>query len=264
MKNEEKVVVITGASSGIGQALALLLVEKGYKVYGIDRNEEPTKKFSSLICDLTNYEMTAKCFEEIYQNEGRIDILVNNAGMGISGAIEHIDMDLEEKQFKVNVFSTINCSKVVIPYFRKNNGGKIINTSSLASVFPIPFQTAYSMSKSAINSFTMALKLELAPLNIKVCAVMPGDTKTGFTASREKENLCIGYEQRLKRSVEKMEKDEKKGATPLKVAKVMYKQIKRKNPPCIVSVGFTSKLLVFLEKILPRKIMLLILKKMYG
>ena len=267
MKNKEnktkKVVVVTGSSSGIGLALCNLLLENNYVVYGLDRNEG-TGKFPSLVCDLTNYDRVGECFEEIYQKEGKIDVLVNNAGMGISGAVEHISMEATKKLFDVNMMATINASKMIIPYFKKNGGGKIVCTSSIGGIIPLPFQTAYSMSKAAINSFVMSLRLEVAPLNIKVCAVMPGDAKTGFTKSREKTVDDAGYENRLNKSVGKMEKDEMGGMTPLSVAKVLFKQIERKNPPAIVSTGFTYKMVAFLQKILPRSLMLKIVAKMYA
>lgn len=266
MKNkkiERKVVIVTGASSGIGLSLAKLLVKNNYIVYGIDINEH-NDIFETLVCDLTDYDRVKQCFEQIYQKEGKIDVLVNNAGMGISGAVEHIAMEKSKKLFEINMFATINCSKMIIPYFKKNGGGKIVNTSSLAGIIPLPFQTDYSMSESAINSFTMCLRNELKPLNIKVCAVMPGDTKTGFTANREKQNKSDGYDDRVKKSVSKMEKDETNGASPEMAAKVLFKQIKRKNPPVIVSAGFSAKLVALLEKILPRRVMLWLVGKIYG
>lgn len=262
-ENEKKVAIVTGASSGIGLALCNMLVEKSYIVYGLDKNEY-NGKFSSLVCDLTDYQKVGECFEQIFQKEGKIDILVNNAGMGISGAVEHIDMNMNKKLFDVNMMSLINASKLIIPYFKKNGGGKIVCTSSIAGIIPLPFQTAYSMSKAAINSFVMSLGIELKPLNIKVCAVMPGDAKTGFTKAREKQEMDEGYGNRLNRSVKRMEKDETAGLSPEQVAKVLYKQIKRKNPPPIVSAGGAYKLVSVLQKILPRKLMLKIVAKIYG
>lgn len=260
---EKRVVIVTGSSSGIGLAVSKLLLKNGYTVYGIDKNQG-NDNFETFVCDLTDYFKVGECFEQVFNKEGRIDVLVNNAGMGISGAVEHLSMEKNEKLFDVNMMATINCSKLIIPYFKKNGGGKIVNTSSLAGVIPLPFQTAYSMSKSAINSFTMCLGMELVPLNIKVCAVMPSDTKTGFTANREKQNNSDGYGDRVERSVSKMEKDETHGVSPEKVARVFLKQIKRKNPPCIVSVGFSSKVINVLQKILPRRLMMKIVKKIYG
>lgn len=260
--NNKKVVIVTGASSGIGLSLCKLLVCKGYKVYGLSRRKVD-ENFESLQCDVTNEELVKQCFNYIFEKEGQIDVLVNNAGMGISGAVEYIETDQNKKLFDVNVNAAITLSKLVISYM-KNCGGKIVNISSIAGIIPIPFQTAYSMSKAAINYFTMCLKMELAPLNIQVCAVMPGDTKTGFTGSREKESTSEGYGGRIEKSVSRMEKDEKNGVPPEKVAKVIFKQIKRKHPPVLVSVGAKYKLFVFLQKILPRSLMLKIVKMIYG
>ena len=262
MENK-KVVIVTGSSSGIGLSTAQMLIKNGYVVYGLDINDN-TADFETLKCDITNTERVKECFDYIYSKEGHIDVLVNNAGMGISGAIEYIDDEKTKKLFDVNMFAVLNLSKMIIPYFKQNGGGKIVNTSSLAGVIPLPFQTAYSMSKSAVNSLTMCLAMEVAPLNIKVCAVMPGDTATGFTKAREKQNKSDAYGDRISKSVSKMEKDETHGMSPNQVAKVILKQIKRKNPPTIVSVGFSSKLVNLLQKILPRRLMMKIVKKIYG
>lgn len=259
---DKKVVIVTGSSSGIGLALCNKLVDSGYIVYGLDKTEYQDK-FHSMVCDLTDYNKVAECYEKIYSEQGKIDILVSNAGMGISGAVEHISMDMNKKLFDVNMMATINATKLIIPYFKKCGGGKIVCTSSIAGIIPLPFQTAYSMSKAAINSFVMSLGIELKPLNIKVCAVMPGDAKTGFTSAREKQENSAGYDNRLNRSVEKMEHDETHGLSAEQVANVLFRQIKRKNPPVIVSMG-AYKWVSFLQKILPRKWMLKIVAKIYG
>lgn len=260
---QKKVVIVTGSSSGIGLSISKTLVKNGYIVYGLSRSGE-TSEFETLICDVTNLDRVKECFEYICNKEGHIDILVNNAGIGISGAVEYIDDEKTKNLFDVNMFAVMNLSKMVLPYFKKNGGGKIVNTSSLAGVIPLPFQTAYSMSKAAVNSFTMCLSMEVAPLNVKVCAVMPGDTSTGFTKARDKQNKSDGYGERIDRSVSKMEKDETHGMSPDRVAKVVLKQIKRKNPPVIVSVGFVAKMINFLQKILPKKLMMKIVGKIYG
>lgn len=261
--SDKKVVIITGTSSGIGFCLAKLLVSKGYKVYGLSRRVV-NENFESLQCDVTDEEKVKQCFEYVFNKEGKIDVLVNNAGMGISGAVEFIDSAQSKKLFDVNVNAVVSLCKIVIPYMKKNGGGRIVNISSVAGFIPIPFQTFYSMSKSAINSLTMCLKMELAPLNICVCGVMPGDTKTGFTNAREKILLNDGYGNRIEKSVSKMEKDEKNGVSADKVAKVVLKQIERKKPPVLVCVGANYKFIAFLQKILPRKIMLKIVNKIYG
>lgn len=259
----KRVVVITGASSGIGNATAKYFLENGWTVYGMSLDDKQDG-FENLVCDVTDSNQVQKCLEYIFEKEKQIDVFVNNAGIGISGAVEHIEKTKTEKLFAVNLQAVFDCSKQVLPYLKKSGGGKIINISSIASIIPIPFQTAYSASKAAINAFTMALRNEVAPFNIKVCAVMPGDTRTNFTASRDKTEISEGYENRIARSVSRMEKDEVNGGSPISVAKVVYKQATRKNPPVLVSVGFSYKFFAFLSKILPARFVLWIVKKMYA
>lgn len=257
----KKIVVITGASSGIGLSAAEYFTKNGHKVYGLSRRKA-SGNFESVECDVTNPQRVEDALSYIYNKEGRIDCFINNAGMGISGAAEYIPDEKTEKIFNLNVEAYFACAKRVIPYLKQSRG-TLINTSSVAAVIPIPYQTAYSASKAAINLFTQALRLEVAPFGIKVCAVMPGDTCTGFTDAREKTETDVGYENSLNKSVGKMEKDERHGKSPLSVAKVMYKLALKKNPPALKTVGFSYKCVVLLSKILPNRLMLFIVKKMY-
>lgn len=263
-----KVVVITGASSGIGKTTAEFLSRKGFKVYGLARRNLPIENlnFEFLQCDITNFDDFKNVLERVFNKEGKIDVLINNAGMGIAGAIEHTSSEDIMNIFNINVLALINASKCVIPFMRFNGGGKIINLGSVASVIPIPFQTCYSVTKSAVDMFSMAFGMEVKDFNISLTTVMPGDTKTGFTASRVKNPTLEdeNYKKRIKNSIEKMEKDEREGKSPLSVAKVIYKVINKKNPPSRITVGLSYKLIVLLQKILPRRLMLWIVKKIYG
>lgn len=259
---QKKVVVITGASSGIGRAAAVYFTQKGCKVYGLSRRKVDDI-FESLSCDVTDPVAVEITLKYVYDREGRIDCFFNNAGMGISGALEYISKSENDKLFGLNLLAVMNCAKQALPYLKKTKG-TLINTSSIAAVVPIPYQTAYSASKAAINSFTMALRLEVKSSGVRVCAVMPGDTKTGFTDARLKTQNDSGYGDKVKKSVERMERDERNGKSPVSVAKVAYKLFRRKNPPALVSVGFSYKAVAFLAKILPNRLMLFIVGKMYG
>ncbi|MGN1208538.1 MAG: SDR family NAD(P)-dependent oxidoreductase [Christensenellales bacterium] len=262
MENK-KIAIITGASSGIGLATAELFASKGYKVFGISRGEFKSDLFKHYSCDVTNKQGMQAIFEEIFKAEGRIDVVINNAGMGISGAIEYLTESDLDKIMDVNVKGVILTSSLAIPYLRLSKG-KIINTSSVASVIPIPFQACYSATKSAIESFSFALANELKPQGIKVTCVRPGDTKTGFTKNRlktEVENEIYG--KRITSSVKKMEKDEKNGKSPNTVAKVMLKVASKKNPPLAVTVGFGYKCISFLSKILSKRFINKIVYKLY-
>ena len=182
--NSKKVAVVTGASSGIGKECAKIFNENGYTVYSLSRHGKDEGGILNVTCDVTDEEQVSSAFKVIFEKEGRIDVLVNNAGFGISGAAEFTPLSQAKKQFDVNFFGCFVCCKAVCEYMRKNGGGKIINISSMAAPLSIPFQAFYSASKSAVNSLTLALANELRPFNISVCAFMPGDVKTAFTAQR--------------------------------------------------------------------------------
>ena len=262
---KNNVVIITGANSGIGLVTAKFLIEKGYKVIGIDKNSTQTD-FDVYQCDITNEQEIAKTIDEIYKKESRIDYLINNAGFGISGAIEYTRVSNIKKIFDVNVIALINMCKLVIPYMRKNGFGRIINISSVAAEIPIPFQACYTSTKSAVLSFSMALDQEVKDFNIRVSAILPGDTKTNFTKARIKDDVEENefYKQRIVNSIKKMEKDEQKGLNPICVSKTIYKAMKKKIPPAIKTVGLSYKLIVLLSRLLPKKVMLFIVKKIYG
>lgn len=293
-KNDGKVAVITGASSGIGKATAEYLAKRGFKVFGLARREIKSDYINGVLCDVTDGARVSRVLSDIFAENGRIDCFINNAGMGISGAVEQITQAESDKLYNLNFRAVAECSRLVLPYLKQSKG-VLINISSIAAIIPIPFQTAYSASKAAINSFTQALRLEVKPFGVRVAAIMPGDTKTGFTDARKKIgnetvnesanqisdkigdkntenrktvdigcNNCDDYSARLNRSVEKMEKDERGGKSPESVAKVVYKTINKKNPPALKAVGFSYKLVAFLSKILPNRFMLYIVSKLYG
>ncbi len=249
---EQKVAIISGARSGIGLATSKYLLSKGIKVYGISLHEDDLG-FHIYAGDVNDESRMIEIFEDVFRKEGHIDIVINNAGIGISGAVENTTKDRIEKIFNTNIISIVDICKIAIPYLRKSKG-KIINTSSVAASAAISFQACYSATKAALESFSIALSKEVRSWGIKICCVRPGDTKTGFTDARlknEKDNPLYG--DLVKKKTEKMEKYERQGADPLCVSKVMYKCIKRKNPPLVCSVGFANKLVSGLIKILPTR-----------
>ena len=140
----------------------------------------------------------------------------------------------------------------------------IINISSVAGLLPIPFQAMYSMSKAAVISFSDALRNELRPYGVRVTSILPGDTKTGFTDSREKSEDLAGYGDRINRSVSKMERDERNGVSPYKVAKKIIKVSKKKNPNTYYVVGFSYSLLIFLSRILPKRFTNWLIYRLYA
>ena len=257
------VVVITGATSGIGEETAKLYAKEGHTVYSLARRVKDIEGIRYLSCDLTRSEDIESSIKNIIDESGQIDLLINNAGMGISGAFEYHTNEEIESIINVNILGLLKITKAVVPYLRKTKG-KIINISSVAGPIAIPFQGMYSLTKSAVISFTESLRNELRPFGVKVSAVLPGDTKTGFTDARKKSADKNEYGDRINRSVSKMEKDERNGASPIKVAKVIMKVSKKKNPNTYYVVGFSYKLLVFLSRILPKRFVNWLIYQIYA
>lgn len=260
-----KVVVVTGASAGIGNELASYLHTKGMKVYGISRSGFILEGVTSIKGDVTNEDSINNIIKDIINIEGNIDYLVNNAGMGISGSIEGTSLDEVKKMFDVNFNGTFITSKAVLAYMRNQGYGKIINVGSVASEFAIPFQGFYSSSKAAVKVFSEALHNEVSNYGISVCTILPGDTKTSFTSNRRKNEYELEvYKKRVSKSVEAMEKDEQYGMTSLYVSKKIYKVIKSKKTPIFKTVGNSYKFLIFLKRFLPSRLVIYIVGKMYA
>lgn len=261
----KQVVIITGVSSGIGYDLATFLNEKGYLVYGISRSSVNIPGVTHMSGDITDEAKMQAIIKNIFEKEGRIDILINNAGMGISGSIEGTKTDDVKNIFNVNFVGAFITIKATLPYLRQQNYGKIINVGSVASEFAIPFQAFYSSSKAALKSFGDALANEVAPYKIKVCTILPGDIKTNFTKNREKNIKELdAYKTRVLKSIAVMEKDEQKGMTVRYASKQIYKVIKKKRMPLQKTIGNEYKLLLFIKRFLPTKLVNNLVGKIYG
>jgi len=259
--NEKKVAVITGVSSGIGHDLAQFLIEKGYKVYGLSRKHTDILGMESLKCDVQDLNSIHKCFLHIKEKEEKIDALINNAGIGIAGSIIDSNYADIERIFATNVLGTIQMCKEFMPLLKK--GSRIVNIGSVAGDLTIPYQVYYSMSKSALDKFSEGLAMELRSSGIRVSIILPGDTRTSFTNNRVT-TIKEGKEAEIARkSIAKMENDERHGDNPRKVSKTIYRVLKSQRAKVRVVVGFKYKIFVFCQRILPRSLVLWIIKKLY-
>ena len=263
---EKKVVIITGASRGIGYSAARMFSEKGYVVYSLSRNRCDLEGVNSVLCDIKDRVKLKEAIDGIFSAEERIDVLVNNAGSGISGSVEKTDSGDARNLFELNFFSMFEAVKYAVPYMRLNGGGRIINLGSVAGPLPVPFQAFYSASKAAVEALSHCLRGELRPFNIKVSTILPGDTRTSFTNAREKkfDKDDSDYGNRISHSIELMEKDERSGMPPEKTARLIFKAASSTNPAPSYTVGLKYKLFLFLNKILPKRFMFFVVNKIYA
>lgn len=264
-KSITKVALVTGGSNGIGLYTATSLREAGCTVYEFSRHENKADGIRHITVDVTDEGMVREAVKQIISEEGHIDILVNNAGFGISGAVETTDMEDAHAQLEVNLFGTDNVTKAVLPYMRENGGGRIVCISSIAGILPIPFQTWYSVSKSAIISYCLALQNEVRPFNISVCAVLPGDIATGFTSARKKSELGDDvYSGRIGRSVAVMEHDEQNGMSAEYAGRYVAKAAMKKRSKPLLAMGIAYKGAALLAKFLPRRLSNFIVGMIYA
>lgn len=261
----KKIAVITGASGGIGLATASLFYGNGFTVYSLSRSKPEDTRIIHIVTDVSSEESVQSAIKEVITHEGKIDVLVCNAGFGISGAVENTELQDVKHIFEVNFFGTFNCIKHTLPHMRKQGFGRIVCVSSVAAVLPVPYQSFYSCTKSAINSLVLSLANEVKPFGISVSAVMPGDVRTGFTSSRKKnKSVESAYSEREERAISRMEQDEQNGMSPEKVAQSIYKAATKKHPKVLCTVGFSYKLFAVLAKVLPITLVNFIEGKMYG
>lgn len=258
-----KIVVITGGTSGIGLATAKILHDKGCTVYELSRRPEGVDpNIIHIPTDITKEEQVKSAIDKIVAEAGRIDVLINNAGFGISGAIEFTPVEQAKHQFEVNFFGMVTMNLAVLPVMRNQGSGRIINMSSVAAPIAIPFQAYYSASKSAVRTYSLALANEVKPFGIEVCAIMPGDICTGFTAAREKN--CVGddvYNGRISRSVAVMEHDEETGMTPEQAGAFIADKAMKKSIIPVYTIGGKYQFFVFLTRLLSNR---LLNKLVYG
>ena len=252
---ESRIALVTGGSSGIGRACAEALAQAGCVVFEMSRRPfDPPAGITHLGVDITQEAQVRAAVEQIVAQHGRIDILVNNAGFGISGAVEMTDPADARRQLDVNLYGMDTVTRAVLPHMRAAGAGRIVCTSSIAGIVPIPFQTWYSVSKAAINAYGLALANEVRPYGITVAALMPGDIATGFTDARRKNaSGDDAYAGRIARSVAVMEKDERGGMSPKVAGSALARLALAKNSRPLVALGVSYKAVALLEKLLPKR-----------
>lgn len=255
-----QVVIVTGASSGIGKSTALTYIKNGFTVYAGARRVEKMKDISKaggtvIKLDVTSQKSIDEFVAEVLKEEDRIDILVNNAGYGLYGSVEDTPIDAVRYQYEVNVIGLAAMTKAVIPTMRKHRNGRIINISSVGGKITTPTGSYYHGTKFAVEGFSDCLRMELSPFNIDVVVIRPGLIATEFTEvlNEKSPNMSEPYSP-FTNAFNKQTKemyDAGKGSHPQVIADLIVKASTTARPKTRYSGGYLAKPILFLRTILP-------------
>lgn len=258
-----KIILITGASSGIGKETALLLAVKGYTVYGaarrLDKMEDlKAKNVRLLEMDVTNDESMKKGVDTILKEEKRIDVLVNNAGYGSYGSLEDVPLTEARYQFEVNIFGMARLIQFVLPTMRAQHSGTIVNISSIGGKIGEPHGAWYHATKFAVEGLSDSLRMELKQFGINVVIIEPGAIKTEWnTIARDKLMAVSGktvYGTLAAKHFKMLENADKWGSEPRVIAKAIDQAVEASRPKTRYAVGGGAKTILFLRNILSDKL----------
>lgn len=254
----EKVILITGASSGMGKETSIALIQQGHTVYTVARRIEQMQDLKKMgghpiQMDVTKESDIQNVVDTIIQKEGKIDVLWNNAGYGLYGSVEDVPVEAARKQFEVNLFGLATITQKVIPYFRKADAGTIINTSSMGGKMYTPMGAWYHASKHAVEGWSDCLRLELKPFNINVVILEPGIIRTEFGVVML-ENISMfsakgayaTLSNKLVAATKKMY-DKGQGSKPKLIANTILKIVQSNKPKTRYRVGLWAKPMVWMR-----------------
>lgn len=249
-----KVVLVTGSSSGLGHAICQRLTALGHHVVGTGRKPMAQPSGWELVTmDVTEEASIQRAVQQVLDKHRRIDVVVNNAGLGIQGPAEDIDVALAQQLFDTNVFGVHRVCQSVLPQMRAQKSGLIINISSLAANFGLPYRAFYSASKAAVDRYGEALSIELKPFDIQVVTVQPGEFKTNIATTRLRPaTVSTPYEQGYNKAMAILGGSLHYSRDPDELAVVVAKIIATPHPKSVYHVAQgKQKLSVLLKKLLP-------------
>lgn len=206
-----------------------------------------------ITCDVSSEKSCLAAIAEVLKQTDRIDVVISNAGFGISGAIEFTDIAEAQRQMDVNFMGAVRLTQAVLPQLRQQHSGRIIYTSSVAAVLPVPYQAFYSASKAAINAMALALANEVREFGISVSVMMPGDVSTGFTDARCKSVAGEEVYTHAAQAVTSMERDERGGMKPIKMAKLFWHIATCRSPRPQYVGGWQYRVFCWLDRLLPKR-----------
>jgi len=255
-----RVVLVTGASSGIGKVCAEHLPGKGYRVFGAQRSSPGLHSgVETITMDVDDDQSVKTAVDALLAKVGRIDVVINNAGFALMGSIEDTSIEEARRQMETNFFGALRVIRAVLPAMREQRDGLIINISSLAGVLGLPFSGLYSASKFALEGLSETLRLETRQFGIKVVLIEPGDFSTQLPAKRqtakESQGTASAYAAAFTKFKANQDKDEAKAPTPEPIARLVEKILKSPSPRQRYAVGMLGqRIVVPMKKILPQRL----------
>ncbi len=259
--------VVTGASSGIGKAVAATLRDRGYQVIGTSRKPDAAEPDSLLngvnyrALDLTD----PQSIESFANGLGHVDVLVNNAGESQAGPLEELPADAIERLFRLNVLGPIALTQQVLPRMRERRSGRIVMVGSMLASFPIAYRSSYAASKAAIKGFATAARYELAPFGVWITTVEPGSINTGITERRTRYlNENSAYAAAFGTVMKKLDHNINSGIAPEKVAATIAEAIEAPRPKPLYAVGSNAPLVFAFRRLAPRTLVERIIARAHG
>src|SRR5881227_1589376 len=256
--NTGQVALVTGASSGIGEAAARALLGAGFTVYGTSRKATPGETRGGVVflpLDVTDDVSVAGAVREVLERSGRIDVLVNNAGIGSSGASEESSVAQDQIVFDVNVFGLIRMTKAVLPHMRAQKSGRVINMSSVAGFAPQPFMASYVSSKHAVEGYSESVDHEVREHGVRILLIEPFNTSTGFDASVVRGEHPLPVYERGRHTFEAILADGMKtGTDPAVIAKVIVTAATDRKPKLRYTAGSGAGRVRMLRRLVPARI----------
>lgn len=269
----QQIVLVTGASSGIGRAIAREFIRKGFKVYGTSRDPEkiqsgPGGGIIYIPLDITVEASRRNCVEKILKLEGRIDVLVNNAGYGQMGALMDVPVEKFDKQLQTNLVGPASLTQLIVPSMIQNKSGMVVNISSISGVMASAFSGVYCASKAAMNAWSDTLRMELKPFNIRVITVQPGAIQSNFGNSAS-QNLAFNEGNSsyapIADFINKRAAISQEGATSSEAfARQLVNRLVKKHPKAVIRIGKSSFIYPFLKRWLPVKMLDGIILRKFG
>ena len=268
--SESRKVFLTGASSGIGLETARLLTQHGYEVWRTSRDVlrlPQLPRLHPVRMDLASFDSIREGFAMALREAGAFDALINNAGDGAFGLLEAMPAEIVREQFQVLVDAPLELIRLALPKMRERGRGVILNVTSLAAQFPIPFMAPYSAAKSALSSFTQGLRVELSNTSIHVVELRPGDINTLFHERTKKATAAASAEdqRRLKTAWDTQVYNMRAAPPPKRVARAILRAITASNPPPVLVVGgfFQVRATPLAARLLPLRLLEWALRRYY-